>query len=101
MHNIGKAVNIGIRVISITHEKVFQCQKCELRTDRDVNAARNVVLEDEHMLTFGCPEKPALRLSVALNLLSVSTRNKKGLVGTLVSRGWHLRTRYSNSTFLY
>lgn len=37
---------------SITREKVFKCNKCSHECDRDVNAARNIFLKNEHLLTL-------------------------------------------------
>jgi putative transposase len=37
---------------SITSEKVFKCSECHLTMDRDVNAARNIYLKNEYLLTW-------------------------------------------------
>ena len=37
----------------IKAQKVFNCPHCKLSTDRDVNAARNIFLKNEHLLTWG------------------------------------------------
>ncbi len=36
---------------SITNQKVFKCNHCDLTIDRDVNAARNIFLMNEDLLT--------------------------------------------------
>lgn len=36
---------------NITHEKVFRCLSCELTMDRGMNAAPNIFLKNEHLLT--------------------------------------------------
>jgi IS605 OrfB family transposase len=37
---------------NIKAQKVFTCPHCKLTTDRDVNAARNIFLKNEHLLTW-------------------------------------------------
>ena len=57
---------------NITRQKVFTCSHCKLETDRDVNAARNIFLKNEHLLSwdlrFQVSEMPTPRLS-RLNLV--------------------------------
>lgn len=51
----------------IARQKVFTCSNCNLETDRDVNAARNIFLKNEHLLSwdlrFQVSEMPTSRLS--------------------------------------
>lgn len=57
----------GIINHNITRQKVFTCPHCQLETDRDVNAARNIYLKNEHLLSwdlrFQVSEMPTPRLS--------------------------------------
>jgi len=42
----------GIINHNIKKQKVFACPHCQLTTDRDVNAARNIFLKNEHLLSW-------------------------------------------------
>jgi len=57
----------GIINRNITKQKVFVCPHCNLDMDRDVNAARNIFLKNEHLLSwnlrFRVSEMPTPRLS--------------------------------------
>lgn len=57
----------GIINHNITKQKVFVCSHCNLNMDRDVNAARNIFLKNEHLLSwnlrFQVSEMPTPRLS--------------------------------------
>ena len=57
----------GIINHNITKQKVFTCPHCKLETDRDVNAARNIFLKNEHLLSWDLrsqvSEMPTPRLS--------------------------------------
>ena len=57
---------------NIKKQKVFKCPHCNLETDRDINAARNIFLKNEHLLSWDLrsqvSEMPIPRLS-RLNLV--------------------------------
>lgn len=52
---------------NITKQKVFSCSRCDLVMDRDVNAARNIYLKNEYLLSWDLrsqvPEIPTQELS--------------------------------------
>lgn len=57
---------------NIKKQKVFTCPNCNLETDRDINAARNIFLKNDHLLSWDLrsqvSEMPTPRLS-RLNLV--------------------------------